>query len=315
MNSYSSATKTHRVYLDSRFARNRIDRDTKRIKTAVTNPLTFDFGYPFHNIIGIAVSDVSLDVRIPKFRPDERQLEWLLEPSPGQIAYETVSIPPVGTGENPDSRVDEGVNMATTAEGVISGLNLLPTTQNGIKFKSVKDNQYALYEPTFSQSPSVAVPVALVDNKASRRLGYYKFPFSSTVTTSGVTTGAENVGKTYRHTKFVSNTRDSEPDTTHELRIPDLYLSCDWNVNAYINQQQRNIIYKAIFNDAQEAPDGDKRVPFYVDRQRTVAPLELSAPHASKNKITLRWMYADGRLAEIRSEWSLTLDIITHNPS
>jgi len=292
-------TSTHTLWIDSKNGNGRKNPDTGALINANTNNLYFDMKHTQHSLVGIAISRVRLDVRIPKLTYAEREALFVRSTGgpEGPFTLEKVTWP--SRGPHSASAVGNPL-IHTGAKGTFA--DFLATFNDLMPFNVVlvpgSEDGHLTYTST-----SPGLWVAPVDCPFYRKLGFTEFKNSATIG-----------GITYYHGTAVDNTTNGDlGGKPHDLRVPDLYLHIDMEVASEQHQRHQNIIYRTMINDKQLIGDNNtNEVPAYIDDDRVITPVELSNKFLPSNRIRLSWHYEDGTVADLDgAEWSLKLELIS----
>lgn len=298
-------TATSTLWIDSKNSNGRRNPDTGAVQTANTNNLYFDMKHTKHSLVGIAVSRVRMDARIPRMTMKERQglLVQSTVSNTGPFQLVTVNWPSRGTHSvNPgyDPLIHVGIKGDFSDFIATHNNNATPFD---IDLTIAKNDGHLGYVGT-----AAGTWCAPVDCPFYRRLGFTDFPFTANIG-----------GEIYKHGTAVNNTGQVIATKSHDYRVPDLYLHIDMEVMSEQGQRHQNIIYRMMLNDKQLFGDStanlvavENEVPAYIDDDRVVTPIELSNKFLPINRIRLSWHYEDGTLADLDgAEWSLKLELIS----
>jgi len=291
-------TATTTLWVDSKNGTERRNPDTGVIINKDTNNIYFDMKHTQQSVVGIAISRVRVDARIPRLQLKERTIPIAVSATGGAPwTLETLTFPSYGPHSNnpgADPITNPGISgnlteFVATFNNNNPGYDLdlvLPSTGGRMGYTSGTTNF-----------------VAFIDSAGARRLGFNNYPVTVNIggTDYAITIPADNVSTVIA-------------DAPHDYRVPDLYLHIDMEVASEQGQRHQNIIYRMMINDRDihaPAPDNDE-VPAYLDDDRVVTPIELSNKFLPFNRFRLSWHYEDGTLADLGgAEWSLKMELIS----
>lgn len=309
-------TTTTTFWLDSRNAEGRRD-SSGNIVTSETNNLRFPFRHTEHNVIGLAISDVGVDMRMPRLKPSERLLQVIIRTG-GTTFLEELIVPIFGPTPSPGYNTYPSLNTLSGCSGnLVDFINWnnehADVTGNSL-WKlglSLIDSNSGQRIAAYLKSSSPDTEIAIVDNPLAHILGFHEFP------NSGV---PDNPGGTpsYRWTTFTDITNPDNKTTDligtspHNYEVPDLYLHA-LNVDVHGEQKRRhaNIVYKTMWNSADVFDLTSFAAPKYIDKERVVTPIEVNNKYLNLNDVRFVWCYEDGSIIDLNAnEWSLKLELI-----
>ncbi len=294
-------TVTHTLWIDSKNAEGRKDPNTGKLLNWESNhQLIFNLKHTQHSLIGLAVSRVRIDTRIPRMNTKERTAYIMQSTTSPNGPFQLVEIkwPSRGTHNqvaNHDPLVHVGIKGDVSDFIATHNNNTTPFDMELVPAATDGHLAYA--------STDASIWVAPVDCAFYRRLGFTDFPNSQVVD-----------GVTYKFGTPMNNANVILGGKSHDYRVPPLYLHADLDVNSEQGQRHQNIIYRVIINDKDlyGYNSASDEIPAYIDADRVVTPIELNNKFLPTNKLRLSWHYEDGSLADLHgAEWSCKLELIS----
>ena len=295
----TKTTTTQSLWLDSKNAEGRKDPDTGKLLNWESNHnLVFNLKHTQHSLIGIAVSRVRLDVRIPRMNFKERKAYIMQSTTSASGPFQLVEINWPSRGVH-DQAPSYNPLIHVGIKGLVTefiGTHNHSSTPFDMLITTTSNDGHLGYT-----SKDAALWVAPVDCAFYRRLGFTDFPNSQVID-----------GVTYNFGVAVNNATTIVGGKSHDYRVPDLYLHVDMDVNSEQWQRHQNIIYRTIMSDRSYFNIGSHEIAAYIDNDRVVTPIELNNKFLPTNKIRLSWHYEDGSLADLNgAEWSCKLELIS----